>query len=443
MTNTLIAPPTPTTALRGHQQTGVDWLVGRDRGYLADDPGLGKTRQLLTACALTGARRVLVVAPAMVRDAGIWPDEARKIGLEFEALDVTSYHSMHKVVAAGTQYDALIFDESHRLKSRKVGWAKAASELANRIDRVYLASGTPIPNQAEELWAQLAYIRQMPAYWTWVRKYFEVAQTQWSPTQITGRLKACNRDCPGMKCEHWAAFTRENLDGYFLRRKREDVLTDLPPISGHEDPYWVPMAPEQARVYRQIRKDFMAQLPGGEVLEAHSHPKQFAQLLMASTGLSSVDPAQAKGNSKVDATLELLEDRTTPTLVVCYFRSTAAALAAAIPGALMLGGASTDAERKSAVARFQTGAHPVLIGSVSVIKEGLTLTAADQAIMVERAWTPGDNEQAIRRIHRMGQTNPVVVRQLVTPDTVDANQWATLGHKAEHIDGVLAPLIGQ
>lgn len=429
----------PNTHLSTHQREGVDWLLGRPRGYLADDPGLGKTRQLLEAVYEAGARRVLVVAPAMVRDAGVWPDEAAKIGLEFEALDVTSYHSMAKSI--GTPYDALIFDEAHRLKNRKVGWAKAASTLANQIDRVYLASGTPIPNQAEELWAQLSYIRQMPAYWPWIRKYFEVVQTQWSPASITGRLRDCTSRCHGMECEHWARFTAENLEGYFLRRTRDQVLRDLPPISGHDTPYWVPMQPAQAKAYRDIRKSFIAQLPDGSVIEARSFPQQFAQLLMASTGLSSVDPTQTKGNSKLEATLELLEGRVSPTLVVCYFRSTAKVLLDAIPGAIGIGGATSRPDREKAVRAFQSGDVPVLVGSVGVIKEGLTLTAADLAIMVERAWTPGDNEQAIRRIHRMGQTNPVVVRQLVTPESVDANQWATLGHKAEHIDGVLAPLI--
>jgi SNF2 family DNA or RNA helicase len=50
---------------------------------------------------------------------------------------------------------------------------------------------------------------------------------------------------------------------------------------------------------------------------------------------------------------------------------------------------------------------------------------------------PSQNEQVIRRLHRIGQTRPVTVRQLVTPKSVDALQWKTLADKQLGIDPVL------
>ena len=435
-----------TRELFDYQKEDVEWLRSHPRSYLANDAGTGKTRELLAAA---GDVPTLVVAPAMIRDAEVWETEAALIGHDPANLTVISYHQIAREEASGRAHPVILCDEAVRLKERKVSWNAPMTKLAKRADRLHLASGTPVPNFATELWAPLRLLDpDRPAYWPWVRKWFDVAHGQWSAYEVKGLL-GCTPECGAAgldaTCEHWRAFAAAELEGWMTRRTRESVLPQLPPLLGDDEPYWTPMTPEQRSAYRQMKKDFLAEMPEeGISLEALTYSERFVRLWAMSTGLSSADPdIDDRHSGKLAALAELLADRPLPTLVVCYLKHTAAAL---IRVCERMGlryrtiGASTSAKaRKEAVAAFQAGELDVLVGSVLVIGEGLTLTAADEVILVERPWRPDQMEQAIRRLHRIGQTRPVTVRQLVTPRTVDRAQWDALHTKAAHIRAVLTP----
>ena len=94
------------------------------------------------------------------------------------------------------------------------------------------------------------------------------------------------------------------------------------------------------------------------------------------------------------------------------------------------------------VEQFGAGALPVLIASLGVVKEGVDglQYGSDEVIMFERSWVPGDNEQTIRRLHRLGQARPVTARQLVTPRSVDNGQWVDVGKKGLRIGRTLSPV---
>lgn len=228
-------------------------------------------------------------------------------------------------------------------------------------------------------------------------------------------------------------------EGYMLGRDEE--LLDLPPMSGHDTPMWTPMTPDQKRLYKQLAKDFIASLPAeGIELEAISESQKFVQLWMLATGVSIVDPEQDpkdKFSGKLPLVAELIEDRKNPVLLGCYFRNSAKALVRLCDRLgvryATFGATTTPQARKEAVRGFQAGELDVMIGSIPVIGEGLTLTAADSVVLLERMWTPDKNSQVIRRVRRRGQDKPVGVRQLVTPDTVDQGQWETLKIKRTRI----------
>ena len=104
------------------QAYGAAWLFDRPGSYLADPPGFGKTAQLLKACR--DERFLTVVCPAAIRDARVWEREAEIVGFD-APMTVISYHQLAKTPI--TPGGALVFDESHRLKGRKVSWAANAS----------------------------------------------------------------------------------------------------------------------------------------------------------------------------------------------------------------------------------------------------------------------------------------------------------------------------
>ena len=424
--------------LRDHQATGASWLTSRPRAYLADDAGLGKTLTLLAEAKVQGAQDILVVAPAAIRDMRIWPDELDESGLDLD-LEVVSYHGLAKVPADRCP-DVVIFDEAHKLKDRKTTWFKPAVALADRSGLVRMASGTPIPNIPTELWAPLHILRpDLPSYWNWVRQWFNVIPTKWSAYGVDGTLLGCTTECNPRDCEHWAAFHNANLEGWMLRRPREAVLRDLPPMDGHDHPVRVPMTPAQRRLYKQLKKDFYATIRDADselTIEALTHSEQFIRLWQLSTGVGSAAPEddpEAKHSGKLAAVEELLLGRSRPTIVACYFRNTFDQLAALCDRLGVrwagIGGSTPSKVRAETVRSFQAGDLDVLIASVSVIGEGVTLTAADELILVERPWVPAAMEQVIRRIHRIGQSRPVTVRQLVSEGTVDEVQWGVLWAK--------------
>ena len=452
--------------LSPEQAVGVDWLIERLGSYLADPPGFGKTRQLLAACA--DARHVTVVCPAVIRDARVWEREAATIGFDLP-MAVMSYHQL-----ARTQVEpggALVFDEAHRLKSKDVSWAANAKSGAAKSARVHLASGTPTPNgYLPEIYAQMRLINpDVPAaYWNnktgdaFIERWFYRGANEHTEYWVPGTLLACMREagcakhlfeqvgkpCPcaccalGGDCVHRDAFWREVVGDYMLRRPEE--MLDLPDLAGFDDPLLTPMTAVQRKAYNQLKRDLIAEIPDeGVSLEALTDSQAFVNLMQMTTGLSSVglepDASLDKHSSKAAMLEELLPDRSHPTVLGVYFRNSAAAmgrLCERLGLRYALFGAATPNKDK-VVEAFQRGDVDVLVASIMVAREGITLTAADQVALVERSWVPGDNEQMVRRVRRRGQTKSVTARQLLAPNSVDEGQWGALHDKTRSINTVM------
>lgn len=440
------APP----SLRPFQADGVKWLTERPHALLADEMGLGKTRQLLESAV----EPVLVVAPAMVIDSGNWDDE---IARWTPGLDVTQTAYSRIVTRRGGKVAAvlppelkdrdwgtLVLDEAHYVKTRKTNWTRTAQQLADRSAAVHTATGTPIPNWAHEAFTllQLAYPEkatpggELGSYWRWAGRWFDCSPTRFSQGQPSvGRLLGCTEQCRRRRasdpCEHYLSFAAANFGDRMLRRLVEDVLGDLPPKT--EITVRCPMTPKQARVYRALKRDYLAQVDGREIV-AWNDGSRHAKLLQLSTGLEVVDPALT-GSGKLDQLGEHLQGRSRPTLVFAHFnRSVQAACERArrvgADAEYVHGG--TSERRRGEIARaFKRGDLGVLVGSLELLAEGLTFTQADLCIFVEKSPKTYRNEQAARRVWRMGQTRPVTVYDYVTPGSVDEGLRRLIAEKTD------------
>lgn len=412
-------------ALLEHQVEGVEWLRRTPHALLADEPGLGKSGQAL----LAAEEPILVVAPAMVLDSGTWDDETTKW---LSSADVTqvAYSGLterERTKKGGTrptgvpreefrrEWGTVIADEAHYLKGRDTHWTQGVKKLRTR--RMTQLTGTPIPNWAHEAFVplQLAHPEEagrgerLGSYWRWVKEWFDVGPTLWSPMEV-GDLRADRT---------WDEFREVNWGDRTLRRLRDDCL-DLPPLTMQQ--WRVRMGAAQKKAYRELERDFVTWLDSGLEVEAWNTAAQVVKLAKCATGLEVLDPG-TKGSAKLDALRDLLKDRPLPTLVVGHFRPSVAACAA-VAGDLglevrVVDGGTSRADRKSAIRAFQSGELPVLCATIDTISEGMTLTAADQIVRVERSWRPSRNDQVVRRLHRIGQQRPVIVVDLVTDGTVD------------------------
>jgi superfamily II DNA or RNA helicase len=130
-----------------------------------------------------------------------------------------------------------------------------------------------------------------------------------------------------------------------------------------------------------------------------------------------------------------LENRSRPTLVLAHYRATVdacveVALATGATARAVHGGVS-DTDKSLAIADFKAGKLDVLVGSLETLAEGLTLTVADTAIFVEMSYKPSRNEQARFRVHRMGQTRPVTIKEYVTIGSLDERKRRLLAQKTD------------
>lgn len=429
--------------LKDHQVKGVQWLRDRPRALLADEPGLGKTAQLLGAAI----EPVLVVAPAMVLESGTWNDEIEKWAPGIDATQV-SYTSVCQRGKKGQvardsngfprvplkpeysgKWGSVILDEAHYVKGRKTSWSVALQDLDT--DQIHLATGTPIPNWAQEafmllrlLWPDEARAgHEYGSYWRWCQKWFEVEQNFFGAREVGGLNDRWR----------WEDFREQNWGDRMLQRFRDECL-DLPPLTRQE--WRVKMKPEQARVYRDLKKDLVAWLDSGNEISVWSEPALLVKLAKCATGLESLSPGE-RSSGKMDALRTILTDRPRPTLVVAHFQSSVEACAAAahelgLRSATVHGGIPS-AERSSAIRAFQAGEIDVLAASLNTISEGMTLHqgGADQIVFVERSWTPSRNEQALRRLHRMGVSSSVHAIDLVTKSSVDERVIRMLAEKTD------------
>lgn len=330
------------------------------------------------------------------------------------------------------RWHTLICDEAHHLKGRKSKWTKAI--LGINSDRLIMLTGTPLPNWAWEIYILLRLLHgvsdpEYRSFWRFIDTFFST----WIPPWSDGR----RREIGGLKGDlTWEDFAvGTGLDRLMLRRLRDDVLKDLPPLT--EQTILVKMGPAQRKAYNELKADYYTFIEEmGEEVAAFTDGGLYMKLAKATTGLPVLldDPTLTKGSAKFDALRELIDEREgSPIVTFAHFRSTttccaAIGTAAGRRVATIMGGMPQE-ERDEAVRAFQSGELDMLCGTFGTLAEGVTLTRSDCAIMVEHPWRPSQLEQAMRRLHRIGAQRPVSIIHLVTENSLDQRINALLAAK--------------
>lgn len=446
-------------ALQDHQKAAIDWIHTVNRGLLGDQPGLGKTR---TAIEAFDGGKVLVVAPSMVINGGTWSDELEKWANHPEKFTVVPFSMLNAREKTGAnasstrpvnklrpevkgRWDAMIVDEAHYTKGRKTTWTWATHQLAKNSGSLLEMTGTPVSNWAHELFTVIRAIfpekaspgKEFGAYWKWVHRWFNVEPSFFNPkAMIIGGLSACTEVCATFDannpCSHYLDFMTENLGNQFLRRRRDECL-DLPPVSSQT--VQIPMDRDQARVYREMKKDYLAEVDGEEVV-AWTVGAKNVMLDKITVSPWLLNPQGPPKGGKFEMLRFDLENRARPTVVFAHHRDVVEACAQVAQSvgartAFVHGGVS-KAKAGQHVKDFKAGKLDVIVGSIETMAEGLQLTIADMLIMVETSFKPSRNEQARMRVDRMGQENPVTIRDYLTPGTVDERKREVLAVKTDH-----------
>lgn len=389
--------------LRDYQVVGVRHLLSQTSALLADDMGLGKSRQTVCACRLAaGDGRVLIVCPATLRIN--WEREIRAvypkavIGMVGEDRMQTLY-GCDWIIANYERLGGLVrepelavacmaVDEAHFLKEHQSGRTRNAFLMAARIPRRFLVTGTPLLSREVEMHTLL----RMSGH-------------------ALGRMELAEFRKQYAGGPEQRAALAQALQGWMLRR-RKDVLPDLGK-KGRQLRYVSPA--EGLGAYEKVMKDM--------TLGVMPKITKLRQALEALKTEFLIETAASLG----------ADDKL---IVFCEYMQTVETLKQAMAangiGCVSLVGSDPPGKRQKAIDAFQRDESvKVFIGTTSAAGVGITLTAASTVVFASLPWTPALMRQAEDRAYRMGQTRDVLVIVPLILGTIDEKVWQLIAAKTE------------
>jgi superfamily II DNA or RNA helicase len=456
LTTELEMPTSLRASLRPYQKDGVAWLqhmrAHDTGGVLADDMGLGKTLQTITH-VLTEKENGRLDRPAMIVTltslVGNWqrelerfsptltvavhhgPDRhSRRAQLGNHDVVITTYPMVARDYAdlATLPLHLLVLDEAHSIKNS----GSQASEAVRQLDarhRVCL-SGTPIENHLGELWSLFDFLN--PGL---------LGSKDEFTTQFRGPIEE-----RGDKVRLEAL--RDRVKPFILRRTKDAVAPELPAKT--QLVRAVELSGEQRELYESIRV-----AAHGEVRQ-HIKKRGLAGSTIAildallklrqvccDPRLVSVDAAKGvEGSAKLEVLLEMITSGLADGRRILIFSQFARMLGLISESLLARGirhvsltGHTPD--RQKPIDAFQQGKVDIFLISLKAGGAGLNLVGADTVIHYDPWWNPAAQAQATDRAHRIGQTKPVFVHDLIAAGSVEERMLSLQKHKRMLANAIL------
>lgn len=394
--------------LRRYQEWGVKYALHQERILLGDEMGLGKTVQAIaTMVSLrnTGGTHFVVVCPASVITN--WCREIRKMSL----LSVTKIHGVGRKVALETwirtggvavttyettayfklpenfKFKLMVVDEAHYVKNPEARRSINVKNIATHAERLMFMTGTALENKVEEMISLIRILQPRIA-----------SQVQ------------------GMAFLSSAPQFRKAIAPVYYRRKREDVLTELPDLI--ESKEWCSLTYNEEVAYEQA------------VLT-----KNYAEVRRVSWNVDDL-----KDSSKASRLIELVneaEAEERKVIVFSFFLDTIHKVSMLLGDRCTnpINGSVTPQRRQEIIDEFDKApAGTVLVAQIQSGGTGLNIQSASVVILCEPQFKPSIENQAISRAYRMGQTRNVLVYRLLCEGTVDEKIMSTLESKQAIFD---------
>src|SRR5204862_171944 len=223
-----------------------------------------------------------------------------------------------------------------------------------------------------------------------------------------------------------------------LRRTKEDVLADLPPKTIRDA--YVELTPAQRQSYVLAEKEGVIRLNSlGETITV----QHVFELVMRLKQICNFDPLTGQSAKLEQLTADLAEvaDSGRKAIVFSQWVQPLEILAEHLAsfGPMQFHGKVPAGQRQAVLERFRTdrGKH-VLLMSYGTGSVGLNLQFANYVFLFDRWWNPAVEDQAINRVHRIGQKEPVIVTRFLTQDTIEERIAEVLERKRELFEEVLA-----
>lgn len=447
------------TSPMSHQIEGIQYGLDHSRWLLADDQGLGKTKQIIDLAIIRkntmGFKHCLIVCGVnslkwnwleeiekhsnesgyilgqyTMKKSGKLNvggnqaklDDLNKIGKDaeidshyflitnVETLRNTEIAQKLKELCDNGVIGMVAIDEVHRCKNLKTQQGQGMLKL-QPFYRIAM-TGTPLINTPLDLYAILKWLGYEP---------YEFGQFKYHFCQV----------------DEWGSVIgyknidqlKEQLSAIMLRRTKDEVL-DLPEkIYTHE---YVELTDEQKKAYNKVIVDAMKSKDSDYT---DDHECILATLLKLRQVAGGIGEYHFKVNPKLDRLEQIVEEAVYSGTKVIVYSNWVEGIKPAIErlqkyNPVVITGETKDSDRQSIVNRFQNDdSVKVILGSIGALGTGLTLTAATEVVFLDNPWNNATKEQACDRAHRIGTTSAVTIHTIMAHGTYDEDVQAIIDGK--------------
>lgn len=415
------------------QKIGVKFIKTMAHALLADAPGLGKTIQTIAALEEINPGRFLVFCPASLKYS--WKEEIKKwkpadrvniingpkISRQLQwqrrvRWTIANYELLlHDFDLIPKNWDAIVSDESTRISNPSAKTTKALKKLIAK-KRIAL-TGTPISNRPDDIYSIIDWIspRYLGTYYQFTEQYC-IREPRFH--RIVG-YKNLND-------------LGNRVARFMLRRTKEEVMKDLPPKIIEYISF--DLSEKERKLYVGVRNQIAA-----EIEKLTINPATLSLMPVKMLHLIQVTdhPALITGKTIYPSTsllaepcskLEVLKDILEPiaasnekTIVFTKFAEMAKILLSELniyePQVIM--GEISAEDRQKAIKEFNEDPNCKVMISTEAGAYGLNLQIASYVVHYDLPWSVAKLTQREDRAHRIGQTKPVTVYNLIARNTLD------------------------
>ena len=433
-----------------HQSRFVESVRAGHRSFLlADEPGLGKTAQSVIAASVANAYPLLVVVPNVVkmnwaREVERWTPQRRATVIQgdgdaidaFADIFIVNYEILDRHLSwlGKIGLRGMVVDEAHFIKNLSSQRSQNVLALASRVreqtpggDPLMIAlTGTPLINDVEDFDAIWRFLG-----WTTGEKPGSVLMEKLDATGLTPADKAFYPEA------------REAVISMgIVRRKKKDVAADLPDKLVADMP--VQLDDEFGRSIRAAERELGDRMAAKyrRIIEARGRETrgidedivrlvaqhEFEESKNADAGGDNVFTmvrkiGQAKAGLAADYAVQL--QRSVGKVVffakhIDVMNQAESLFAVNGLKTVSVRGDQTSTARQAAIDAFNNDPEvSIAVCSLTAAGVGLNMQAASNVVLAELSWTAAEQTQAIDRVHRIGQDEPVTAWRIIAAHTLD------------------------